>query len=211
MAAVLGPLVDAGKLEALINDKESKTSLWERVLDARLLNEAAVLDAVANRCRLPLADLSLANEAGRDALPEALARRFVVVPLKVTDSLLEVATSNPFDVGAEQSLAFATGREVRMVLASPPRIREKLDQLYGAARREGSVKDLPHLGWKEFDVTELPDEEEQSSTRRQLLGRGEFTADREAGRRSSGRRHHEPRERHSHRIGRAGGHGALPH
>ena len=157
MAVVLGPLILEGKLEPLINDKESKTSLWERVLDARLLTEAEVLDAVAYRCKLPIADLSLANEAGRDALPEPLARRYGVIPLGVTDSLLDVATSNPFDVGAEQSLAFATGREVRMVLASPPRIRERLDQLYGQARRDGSVKDLL-TGMEAMDVTELPDE-----------------------------------------------------
>jgi type II secretory ATPase GspE/PulE/Tfp pilus assembly ATPase PilB-like protein/CheY-like chemotaxis protein len=160
VAAVIGPLLAEGALDRLVNDKESKTSLWERVLDARLLTEAQVLDAVASRCKLPVADLTKANEVGRDALPEALARRYSVVPLTVTDALFEVATSNPFDIGAEQSLAFATGREVRMLLASPPRIREKLDQLYGAARREGSVKELL-TGMDGFDVTELPDEEDE--------------------------------------------------
>ena len=82
-----------------------------------------------------------------------------MVPLVVNDALLEVATSNPFDIGAEQALAFATGREVRMLLASPPRIRERLDVLYGAARREGSVKDI--LGGMEAaDVTELADQQD---------------------------------------------------
>ena len=157
MAVVLGPLVPEGQLERLVNDKESKTSLWERVLDARLLTEAEVLDAVANRCKLPIADLAVASEAGLDALPEALARRYNVVPLAVTDAQLDVATSNPFDVGAEQSLAFATGREVRMVLASPPRIREKLDQLYGSARRDGSVKDIL-TGLEAADATEVSEE-----------------------------------------------------
>ena len=160
MAVVLGPLVPEGQLERLVNDKESKTSLWERVLDARLLTEAEVLDAVANRCKLPIADLAAASEAGLDALPEALARRYNVVPLAVTDAQLDVATSDPFDVGAEQSLAFATGREVRMVLASPPRIREKLDQLYGSARRDGSVKDIL-TGLEAADATEVSEEQDE--------------------------------------------------
>ena len=125
------------RVDIAVAEVVGETSLWERVLDARLLSDAEVLAAVANRCKLPLADLGVASEAGRDALPEPLARRYGVVPLAVTDALFEVATSNPFDVGAEQSLAFATGREIRMMLASPPRIREKLDQLYGQARREG--------------------------------------------------------------------------
>jgi type II secretory ATPase GspE/PulE/Tfp pilus assembly ATPase PilB-like protein/CheY-like chemotaxis protein len=160
VAAVLTPLLTEEALARLVNDKESKTSLWERVLDMRLLTEAQVLEAVANRCKLPIADLNRATDLGRDALPEALARRYGVVPLTVTDALFEVATSNPFDIGAEQSLAFATGREVRMLLASPPRIREKLDQLYGASRREGSVKELL-TGMEEFDVTELSEEDEE--------------------------------------------------
>ena len=159
MAAVLGPLVPEAKLNRLKNDTESKTSLWERIIDARLLTEAEAIDAVAARCKLPVANLELAGESGRDAVPEQLARRHGVVPLTVTDAVLEVATSNPFDIGAEQALAFATGREVRMLLASPPRIRERLDMLYGAARREGSVKDI--LGGMEAaEVTELDDGQE---------------------------------------------------
>ncbi|HEY3935048.1 MAG TPA: type II/IV secretion system protein [Gemmatimonadales bacterium] len=159
-AAVLGPLLPADRLERLQNDNESTTSLWERILDARLLTEAEVLDAVAARCKLPIADLKLAGDAGRDAVPEPLARRYSVVPLTVNDVLLEVATSNPFDIGAEQALAFATGREVRMLLASPPRIREKLDQLYGAARREGSVKDIL-TGMDAADVRTVDEEQDE--------------------------------------------------
>jgi type II secretory ATPase GspE/PulE/Tfp pilus assembly ATPase PilB-like protein/ActR/RegA family two-component response regulator len=46
-----------------------------------------------------------------------------------------------------------------MLLASPQRIRERLDTLYGAARREGSVKDI--LGGMEAaDVTELADQQD---------------------------------------------------
>jgi type II secretory ATPase GspE/PulE/Tfp pilus assembly ATPase PilB-like protein/CheY-like chemotaxis protein len=157
---VLGPLVPVEKLERLQNDRESSTSLWERILDARLLTEVQVLDAVAARCKLPIADLKLAGEAARDAVPEPLARRYSIVPLTVNDVLLEVATSNPFDIGAEQALAFATGREVRMLLASPPRIREKLDQLYGAARREGSVKDIL-TGMEAADVRTVEDEQDE--------------------------------------------------
>ena len=63
-------------------------------------------------------------------VPEQLARRFNVVPVGQTDSYLEVATANPFDIDAEKMLAFATGREVRMLLASPGEIRAKLDEIY---------------------------------------------------------------------------------
>ncbi len=143
LATILGPLLPAGALErAQQHGGGSNDSLWERVLDARLLPEADVLAALSARCRLPIADLGTVDAQGRDALPEALARRYRVVPVSVTDALLVVATANPFDVGAEQALAFATGREVRMALASPPRIREKLDELYGTHVNDGTVADM---------------------------------------------------------------------
>ncbi len=162
LAAILGPLLPPGGLERIRTGNESKTTLWERLLDARLLPESEVLAALSSRCRLPIAELNDATTAARDALPAGLARRYGVVPLRVNESLLEVATANPFDVGAEQALAFATGREVRMALASPPRIRETLDLIYGPEEPEHHVADLLQ-GMPGGSLTEVSDEEEEDA------------------------------------------------
>jgi len=155
MLAVLAPLVEEGVVESLrLPDPENRT-LWERVLADRLVGEAELLAAMSARCRLPIADLTTANSYTRDALPEALARRYSVIAIKVTDSLMEVATGNPFDVGAEQSLAFATGREVRMALAAPPRILDKIDELYGVPVGEGVSKLI--AGMDDLDVQNIED------------------------------------------------------
>jgi type II secretory ATPase GspE/PulE/Tfp pilus assembly ATPase PilB-like protein/CheY-like chemotaxis protein len=73
----------------------------------------------------------------------------------MTDSFLEVATANPFDIDAEKMLAFATGREVRMLLASPMKIHERVEQLYGGAE-EAVHKILG--GLEDADVQQLEDE-----------------------------------------------------
>ena len=52
----------------------------------------------------------------RESVPEGVARKHNVLPLRITDSTLEAATANPFDIDAEKMLAFATGREVRLLL-----------------------------------------------------------------------------------------------
>ena len=162
LAAILGPLLPPGALDRIRVGEDAKSTLWERLLDARLLPEADVLAALSTRCRLPIAELADATDAARDALPEGLARRYGVIPLRVTDALLEVATANPFDVGAEQALAFATGREVRMALASPPRIREKLDLVYGPADPEHHVADLLH-GMEGLSVTEVDEHDDDDA------------------------------------------------
>jgi type II secretory ATPase GspE/PulE/Tfp pilus assembly ATPase PilB-like protein/CheY-like chemotaxis protein len=63
-------------------------------------------------------------------VPEQLARRYRVLPLRLTDSFLELATANPFDLDAEKALAFATAREIRLFLLAPSKISEKLDEMY---------------------------------------------------------------------------------
>ena len=133
----------------------SGTSLWQAILDRRLVPEDAVLRAVAGRFRMPIANLNSVDAGVRDEVPEQLARRFHVVPLHVTDSQLRVATANPFDMDAEKMLAFATGREVRLELCSPQRIREKLDELY---RPDDLVEQLLGGMTEENEVTQLGDE-----------------------------------------------------
>jgi type II secretory ATPase GspE/PulE/Tfp pilus assembly ATPase PilB-like protein/CheY-like chemotaxis protein len=80
-----------------------------------------------------------------------------VVPVRVTESLLEIATASPFDLDAEKALAFVTGREVRMLLAAPPRIRERLDELYRGD--EAINRFLDSMG-SDFEVKEVKDEED---------------------------------------------------
>ncbi len=152
----LGSLVaDSTVAELRRQTDEPNPSLWLAVLDRRLAPEPAILQAVATRFRMPIADLAGIDQRVIHEVPEQLARRFHVVPLKVTDSYLEVATANPFDMDAEKMLAFATGREVRLALCSPNRIREKLDEVY---RPDDLVEKLLGGIAEEAEVTQLRDD-----------------------------------------------------
>jgi type II secretory ATPase GspE/PulE/Tfp pilus assembly ATPase PilB-like protein/ActR/RegA family two-component response regulator len=105
-------------------------SLWEQVVQRRVMTDDQVLAAISARFRLPLADLTVMDLKVRESVPEQVARKHNVLPLRITDSTLDAATANPFDIDAEKMLAFATGREVRLLLSSPGRIRDRLDELY---------------------------------------------------------------------------------
>ncbi|HEX4993963.1 MAG TPA: GspE/PulE family protein, partial [Methylomirabilota bacterium] len=125
------PLVAPEMMAGLQREQATTNlSLWEALVQRRALTDQQILQAVAQRFRLPVADLSSADLEARLAVPEGLARKHHVLPLRISDAVLEVATSNPFDINAEKELAFATGREVRMALAPPVRLREKIDEHY---------------------------------------------------------------------------------
>ena len=135
-------------------------SLWGAVIAKGLMTDDQVLNAASQRFRLPIADLATVTASKvRDALPESLARRFGVVPVRVTDSVLEVGTANPFDLESEKMLAFATGREVRMLLAAQARINEKLEEIY---RPENVVENLLAGIRDEHSITQIEEEHDDT-------------------------------------------------
>ena len=124
-------VLPAAAIESLRQEAATEPqSLWTTVVARRLASDDDILRAAAARFRLPVADLNQLDQTVRDMVPEPLVRRFNILPLRITDSLLEIATANPFDIDAEKDLAFATGREVRTYLCSPTKIRDKLEEIY---------------------------------------------------------------------------------
>jgi type IV pilus assembly protein PilB len=153
------PLLPDDALAALrLETAPGPVSLWETLVQRKLIGDEQVLAAVATRFRFPVADTSRIDAGVIQAVPEQLARRFNVIPVGETDSYLEIATANPFDIDAEKMLAFATGREVRMLLASPSRIKAKIDELYRAGEEIVS-RLLAGIG-EEMQVKELAEDDE---------------------------------------------------
>jgi type II secretory ATPase GspE/PulE/Tfp pilus assembly ATPase PilB-like protein/CheY-like chemotaxis protein len=162
-------LLSAEAMTALRQETGPAVSLWEILVQRKLASDQQILDAIAARFRFPIADLTKPDPKLIATVPEQLARRFNVVPVGQTDSYLEVATSNPFDMDAEKMLAFATGREVRMLLGSPGKIREKLDELY--RETESVVSRLLEGIGGDFEVEQIKDEEESAASAEQASQR----------------------------------------
>ncbi len=156
-------------VKALRKEPGPDASLWDILVDRKLATDEQILGAVAARFRLPVAELSKADPKLTTTVPEQLARRFNVVPVRQTDSFLEVATSNPFDIDAEKMLAFATGREVRMLLGSPSKIREKLDEIY--RETETAVARLLEGISGDFEVEQIKEDEESAASEQQASQR----------------------------------------
>lgn len=145
-------LVDAGALTEL--RKLTGVSLWETAIARKYTTDDAILAALSARFRMKVADLSLVSERAREAVPESLARKYRIVPLQVTDSVLDIATADPHDLDCERTLGFATGRSIRMHLAAPSHLIERIDELY---RPESAVEKFLD-GMTQYDVESITDE-----------------------------------------------------
>jgi len=106
------------------------SSLWDLIVSGKHATDDQILAALSTRYRAKIADFTKAGQAAREIVPETVARRYHILPLRATDSYIEVATANPYDMDAEKGLAFATGREVRMLLASPAKIAQMTEEMY---------------------------------------------------------------------------------
>jgi type II secretory ATPase GspE/PulE/Tfp pilus assembly ATPase PilB-like protein/CheY-like chemotaxis protein len=120
------------RLLELRGKSESGRTLWDCVVAEKIATDAQIIEKLSHRFRLKVADTSKIDLTARDGVPEQLARRYHVLPLRLTDSFLELGTANPFDLDAEKALAFATAREIRLFLLAPSKISEKLDEMYRA-------------------------------------------------------------------------------
>src|SRR5213083_2578040 len=159
-------------LQELRGKSESGKTLWECLVAQKIATDAEIIDKLSHRFRLKVGDASKIDLTARDGVPEQLARRYRVLPLRLTDSYLELGTANPFDLDAEKALAFATAREIRLFLLAPSKISEKLDEIYKPERAldkllEGmgdaailtAIPDAPHpeeLNVSEADASQKP-------------------------------------------------------
>src|SRR5687768_10826430 len=109
---------------------EATESYWETAVRRGLITEEALLEALAKRFRMRVANVMSVTQAARELVPEQLARKYRVLPLAISDSALDIATADPHDLDCERTLAFATGRTVRMQLAAPSAIVARIDELY---------------------------------------------------------------------------------
>ncbi len=132
LSKTLEEMVGAEQVEALRAEEAQSEidSLWQAAVSRGLVSNDGILGQLAERFHLERADLSFCQPLARDLVPEMVARRLQILPLRLSDSHLEIATANPFDLDCENKLAFATGREVHSRLASPDAIAEKLDEFY---------------------------------------------------------------------------------
>src|SRR2546423_6180093 len=102
-------------------------SCWRAAVDTGLATDDTLLDALSARTHFRIATDLLVSSEACERVSETLARKFGILPLAVSQTVLDIAVSNPYDLDCEKTLAFATSRTVRMSLAPPDRIVDRIE------------------------------------------------------------------------------------
>lgn len=89
-------------------------------------------------------------------ISEAIARKYMLIPLELDDFTLKVAMSDPTNIFSIDDLRLATGLEIEPVLADAEQIEELLDRCYRRAKVEREVikkpEDEPKKSVVDFDA-----------------------------------------------------------
>ena len=103
---------------------------WERASVVCAVPVEVIADHVARHFELPLAELAKVESHVVKLVPEKLARRHGVMPLREDDKRLVVATSDPTSLDVEEDLGFACGRTPQFEIAPPSAILDAQAEHY---------------------------------------------------------------------------------
>jgi type IV pilus assembly protein PilB len=121
------------QVEAALADGDGR--LGEKLLRHSRLTHEQLAAALAEQFHLPYIDLDgyTIPPALFDLLPAALAYQYGVAPHRRDGDILEVATSDPFDLSLADKLERLSGLRVRLLLSTAPAIQAVLQRSEGEA------------------------------------------------------------------------------
>jgi len=146
-------IVDIARRAHLANNEQlsvpadlSTEDAWAKTAEVCRVGEDDLVRHVADYFRLPVAQLSGAESHALRLVPERIARRHHVLPLRQTDRRLTVATANPGDYEAEQAIGFVSSRTPSFEVAAPSALNAAVDIRYSPDRAFESLIDTLAAG-----------------------------------------------------------------
>ena len=129
-----------------------------------VITENNIASIMSERMGIPFMDLSdyLIDATVIKLVPEALAQKFILVPLFKVGQTLTVAMANPQDINAIDRVRLSSRCEIESVLATETGIKNAIDQYYGVGtdidkviKDEAGLKTSLDLGAGTADLGKL--------------------------------------------------------
>ena len=107
---------------------------WDLTARGLGLGHRELAERLAPTLGVRVANLDVADPRALLLLPERIARKYSVFPLREDDRTFTVATANPNDLETEQAIGFATGRRAVFELAPPIALNDAINGGYSPDR-----------------------------------------------------------------------------
>jgi len=145
-------LINIGALEkALLEQEKFGGLLGEALIKLGLISEDKFYKALSEQLGLEYARLKNINIAPFviSEIPAKFACHYELMPVKIEDSVITVAVSNPLDIHTMDDIKLLLKKDVKIVLASKKDIMEAIKKYYGVGA-ETIEKITPELSGEKF-------------------------------------------------------------
>lgn len=162
-AAIKAKCSDLGELYEVIDEaKKLKVSVIDAILDAELVDEELFLQSIAEEVGMEWreVELNLGEEVNelKSVCGAALAIRYQVLPISLSDQSLTLACYDPFNLSMRQMVTRLIPAKVSFVMASRRNVRAELGAMYGV----GADTFEKILEGRDLDVERMLDSDEAS-------------------------------------------------
>lgn len=139
-----GAITEEQLNEALKLQKTLGMRLGEVLVRQNFVSEEEILRTIQRQLGLPSIDLNrlVISDKILKMIPEAVARKYTVIPVDFSNGQLLVATSDPTDYYALDDLRLASGMMVKPCVAKKADILRAIDRFYGRSEAEKAVSDF---------------------------------------------------------------------
>lgn len=137
--------IDQDQLEyALELQKKRGGKLENIMIDEGIIPESEMTEILEYRLGIPhvVLDRYYIDPDIVKIVPERLARRYVIIPMKKYNNVITLAMSNPVNIFAIDEVRLVSGLEVQPVIAREEDIRSAIEVYYGKQTAEKAAEDF---------------------------------------------------------------------
>jgi len=140
-------IITRGKLDSALEYQRSKGSskqIGDILIELGFLTENTLHEALEFQMGIPFIDLDRfkIDEDMEFKVPDVMARKYKVVPVKVSNNKLHLAMSDPFDIQAIDDVQSFSKMHVVPMFAKEKSIKQAIEDLYGNIRAEKAIEDF---------------------------------------------------------------------
>ncbi|MDD2401122.1 MAG: ATPase, T2SS/T4P/T4SS family [Clostridia bacterium] len=138
-------LVDETQLATALNiQNETGRRLGEILVENKMVGERELVNILSEQMGFPIVEVDTVDIAPEipTIVKENLARRHILMPLKMENGRIVVAMADPLNIYAIDDIQMTTGCGVVPYIAGKKEIMRAIDRYYGQQSTEAAVEDL---------------------------------------------------------------------
>lgn len=140
----VGLITEVQLKEALEIQKNTKEKLGKVLINSGIVTEQDILQVIEFQLGIPHVDLQkfAIDPSACTYVPESMARRYCLIPIKVENQAIVIAMSDPLNVYAIEDVKLYTGKEVQVVIALEKDIEKAIDKYYSGQNALKAVEEF---------------------------------------------------------------------